>query len=169
MTGVTESDPTGMGKPGFIDPSCYVGELNGMNPRGTADEYPCVGTTYRVAEHWQAGQMTRNHPWLNEIQPEVFAEIGPELAADRGISNGDKVRVSTARGHVDAVAVVTNRMHRMTIGGKSVDHVGVPWHWGYVGLSSADASSGNILTPHVGDANTTIPEYKTFLCNITKV
>jgi len=56
----------------------------------------------------------------------------------------------------------------MTIGGKTVDHIGVPWHYGFVGRSSAFHSSGNILTPHVGDANTTIPEYKTFLCNIGK-
>jgi len=57
----------------------------------------------------------------------------------------------------------------MTIGGKQVDQVGVPWHYGYIGMASAPHSSGNILTPHVGDANTTIPEYKTFLCNVQKI
>ena len=65
LTGVS-ADRAGSpkGKPGFNDPCCYVGDLDGMNQRGTPDEFPCVGTTYRVTEHWQAGQMTRNHPWL---------------------------------------------------------------------------------------------------------
>ncbi len=168
VTGVakgTEAKAT----PGFHNPCCYVGELGGMNQRGTSSEYPCVGMTYRVSEMWQAGQMTRNHPWLIELQPEVFAEMGEELASDKGIKNGDKVRVSTARGYVDAVAIVTKRFQRLTIGGKKVDQVGVPWHYGYIGMANAPHSSGNILTPHVGDANTTIPEYKTFLCKVQKI
>ncbi len=171
LTGVPNGT-NGRGTPGFNDPCCYVGELGGMNERGTPAEFPCVGTTYRLTEHWQAGQMTRNHPWLIELQPQPIAELGEELARDEGIKSGDIVRVSTARGSIDAVAIVTPRFRRLRVGGKDVDHVGVPWHWGYVGLStgiSPNGSSGNVLTPHVGDANTTIPEYKTFLCRIEKV
>ena len=67
------------------------------------------------------------------------------------------------------MAIVTKRFQRLTIGGKQVDQVGVPWHYGYIGMASAPHSSGNILTPHVGDANTTIPEYKTFLCKVQKI
>jgi len=170
MTSV--SDTQARGTPGFNDPCCYVGDLNGMNKRGTSDEYPCVGMTYRLTEHWQAGQMTRNHPWLIELQPQPIAELGEELARDKGIKNGDIVEVSTARGSIQAVAIVTKRFRRLRIGTKEVDHVGIPWHWGYTGLSkgiSPNGSSGNILTPHVGDANTTIPEYKTFLCNVRRV
>jgi anaerobic selenocysteine-containing dehydrogenase len=172
MTGV-ENDSTRKGKPGFNNPACYIGYLEGDNDKGSNTAYPHVGMTYRVSEMWQAGQMTRNHPWLNELQPEVFAELDEDLAADKGISSGDRVRVSTARGYVDAVAIVTKRLQPLTIGSgssqKTIHQVGVPWHYGYIGLSSAPHSSGNILTPHVGDANTTIPEYKTFLCNIEKV
>jgi formate dehydrogenase major subunit len=169
MTGV--SDTKARGTPGFNDPCCYVGDLDGMNQRGTSDTYPCVGMTYRLTEHWQAGQMTRNHPWLIELQPQPIAELGEELASDMGIDNGDIVEVSTARGSIKAVAIVTKRFRRLRIGNKDVDQVGIPWHWGYTGLSkgiSPNGSSGNILTPHVGDANTTIPEYKTFLCNVRR-
>jgi len=173
MTGVSaDISAAPRGKPGFNDPCCYVGDLNGMNQRGTVGEFPCVGMTYRLTEHWQAGQMTRNLPWLVELQPQPIAELGEDLAAEKGIKSGDTVRVSTARGSVDAVAIVTPRFQRLKIGTKYVDHVGVPWHWGYIGLStgiSPNGSSGNVLTPHVGDANTTIPEYKTFLCRIEKV
>ncbi len=170
MTGVRNT--IGRGTPGFNNPCCYVGDLDGMNQRGTPDDFPCVGMTYRLTEHWQAGQMSRNHPWLIELQPQPIAEMGEELAEDRGIENGDIVEVSTARGSIQAVAVVTKRFRRLRIGSKNVDQVGVPWHWGYTGRSigiSPNGSSGNILTPHVGDANTTIPEYKTFLCNVRRV
>jgi anaerobic selenocysteine-containing dehydrogenase len=139
------------------------------NERGTADQFPYVGMTYRVTEHWQAGQMTRNLPWLVELQPQPFAELDEELAASKGIKSGDIVEVSVARGAVEVVAIVTNRFQPLMIGGRKVHQVGVPWHWGYTGYStgiSPNGSSGNVLTPHVGDANTTIPEYKTFLCNI---
>ena len=180
MTGVDNDPQKKRGAPGFNNPCCFVGDLteqgeagqdaaSNLNKRGWPGDYPCVGMTYRVSEMWQAGQMTRNLPWLNELQPQVFAEMGTELAGDLGVKSGDKVRVSTARGYVDAVAIVTGRFRRLTIGTKKVDQVGVPWHWGFMGLSSAPHSAGNILTPHVGDANTTIPEYKTFLCKVEKV
>ena len=169
ITGVAKGTEA-KGTPGFNNPCCYIGALNGMNQRGSSSDYPHVGMTYRVSEMWQAGQMTRNLPWLNELQPEVFAELDPVLAEDKGIKSGDKVKVSTARGYVLAVAIVTERLQPLTINGSTVHQVGVPWHWGYIGLSSSEIghAAGNILTPHVGDANTTIPEYKTFLCKIEK-
>ncbi len=132
----------------------------------TSDEYPIVCTTYRVVEHWQAGQMTRNLTWLSELMPDMFAEISHELAAEKGIQNGDRIRVITARGCVTAFAVVTHRFKPFKLNGKVVHEIGLPWHWGYSGIAIGD--SANILTPHVGDANTMIPEYKAFLCNIEK-
>jgi len=176
MTGMADGDPTSRGTPGFHNPCCYVGEMEmdgqSWNMRGTSADYPYIGMTYRLSEHWQAGQMTRNHPWLVELQPQPFAEMDPELAASKGIKNGDRVRVKVARGEIEAVAIVTKRFQPLTIGGKKMHQIGVPWHWGYTGLSKGfgpNGSSGNVLTPHVGDANTTIPEYKTFLCNVEKV
>jgi formate dehydrogenase major subunit len=130
------------------------------------DNYPYVGTTYRVTEHWQAGAMTRNLPWLAELMPEMFTEIDEELAAEKGIRNGDKVVVEGARGEIKAVAIVTKRLRPLTVNGKTVHTVGLPWHFGYQGLVTGD--SANILTPYVGDANTTIPEYKAFLVNIRR-
>ncbi len=144
----------------------------GYDPVG-ADYYPIVATTYRVSEHWQAGAMTRNLPWLCELMPHVFVEMSKDLAADitviptGPIANGDKVKITTARGEMVAYALVTERFQRFYLNGTPVDQVGIPWHWGYCGLSKGD--SANILTPHVGDCNTRIPEYKAFLCKIEKV
>lgn len=136
-------------------------------PEG-AKQYPIVATTYRVSEHWQAGAMTRNLPWLCELMPDVFVEIGSDLARRKNIKNGDRVVVRSARGKIFAYALVTERFAPFRIGPENrlVDQIGIPWHWGYAGLARGD--SANILTPHVGDANTMIPEFKAFLCNLQK-
>ncbi len=134
--------------------------------KGDRTKYSIVGTTYRVCEHWQAGQMTRNMPWLVEMMPEPFVEMSAELAAEKGVRNGDKVWVESARGKVKIAAVVTQRLKPFQIDGHKVHQVGLLWHWGYTGLSTGD--SANLLTPEIGDANTMIPEYKAFLVDIHK-
>ncbi len=134
--------------------------------QGTPDKYPYVATTYRVTEHWQTGGMTRNLPWLSELMPEMFVEISEELAQEKGIRNGEKVVVESARGQVSGVAIVTKRLMPLRVDGQVIHHVGLPWHWGYMGLVTGD--SANLLTPYIGDANTTIPEYKAFLVNVRK-
>jgi anaerobic selenocysteine-containing dehydrogenase len=134
--------------------------------QGTPDKYPIVCSTYRLCEHWQGGQMTRNMPWVIEAQPEPFVEMSEELAREKGIANGDKVIVESARGLMNVVALVTKRFKPFQMNGRKVHQVGVIWHWGFIGLSKGD--SANILTPHVGDPNTTIPEFKAFLVNVRK-
>jgi len=64
------------------------------------------------------------------------------------------------------VALVTSRLKPFDVQGKMVEQVCLPWHFGYAGLATGD--SGNVLTPSVGCANTSIPEFKAFLCNIEK-
>jgi formate dehydrogenase major subunit len=137
-----------------------------MDHKGSSNDYPIVCTTFRLVEHWQAGQMTRNLPWIVELQPEAFVEISEELAEERDIDNGEFVIVSSARGSVRVKAMVTKRLKPMQVSGKTVHEVALPWHWGFKGLSTGD--SANILTPNVGDANTMIPEFKAFLVNISK-
>lgn len=142
-----------------------------LNEVGTPDKYPIVATTYRVSEHWQAGAMTRNLPWLAELVPDLFIEMSEELAKAKGIKHGERVSMISARGKVTGYALVTARFKPFAItdadGTKKVVHeIGVPWHFGYMGIATGD--SCNILTPHAGDANTNIPEYKAFLCNLEK-
>jgi len=129
-------------------------------------KYPYIGTTYRVSEHWQAGAMTRNLPWLVELVPDMFVEISEEMAEWKGLKNGDMVTISSERGAIEARALVTSRIKPLRVSGKMIEQVGLPWHFGFNGL--ATGGSANMLTTAVGDANTTIPEYKAFLCNIVK-
>jgi len=132
----------------------------------SSDKFPYVGTTYRVSEHWQAGAMTRNLPWLVELVPDMFVEISEQLAEWKGLKNGDRVTVSSERGSIEAKALVTSRIKPLRVSGKLIEQVGLPWHFGFGGMAKGD--SANILTTAVGCANTTIPEYKAFLCNIEK-
>jgi len=129
-------------------------------------KFPYIGTTYRMTEHWQAGAMTRSLPWLVELVPDMFVEISETLARHKGITKGDTVRVVTERGTIEAVALVTSRLKPLRVDGKLVEQVGMPWHFGYAGLATGD--SANLLTPSVGCANTGIPEFKAFLCDIVK-
>jgi anaerobic selenocysteine-containing dehydrogenase len=96
----------------------------------------------------------------------MFVELSEELAAEKGIKNGGKLIVESARGELEAVAMVTKRFKPYKINGQVIHEIGMPWHWGYAGLVTGD--SANLLTPHVGDANTMIPEYKAFLVNVRK-
>lgn len=134
---------------------------------GRADKFPIVATTYRVSEHWQSGSMSRNLPWLVELQPSAFAEMSEELAARKNINNGDMVEISTIRGKVQMYAVVTPRLKPFHLGSGQVDQIGIIWHFGYAGM--AKGATANMLTPHVGDANTMIPEYKAFLCDVRRI
>jgi anaerobic selenocysteine-containing dehydrogenase len=147
-----------------VDPGLWDLELKA---KGDPNAYPLVGTTYRISEHWQTGAMTRNVPWLAEMQPDMFVEISPELAKERSIKSGEQVIVESARGSIRAVAMVTPRLRPFLINGQVIHEVGMPWHWGYKGLVTGD--SANVLTPAVGDPNAMIPETKAFLCNIRKV
>ncbi len=139
-----------------------------------ADVFPYVFTTFRVTEHHTAGGMSRWTPRLNELMPEMFLEVSPELAALRGLQNGRWAHVVTARSAVEGKVLVTDRVKPLTLGkgrpgtggdGDRVVHqIGVPWHWGSNGLSTGDAA--NDLLSVVLDPNVHIMETKAATCDI---
>ena len=136
-----------------------------MEVFGKAKDYPYVATTYRLTEHYHYWS---KHVKINAIlQPEQFVEIGEELAKEKGITAGDRVKVSSMRGHIKAVAVVTKRIKGLDVDGKKVHTIGIPIHWGFKGLTKPGFIA-NTLTPFVGDANSQTPEFKAFLVNIEK-
>jgi formate dehydrogenase major subunit len=128
--------------------------------------FPYVITTYRLTEHQTAGGMSRFVPWLAELQPHGFVEISPELASKLGIENRDWVTVSTLRGEAETLALVTERMQPLTIDGKTVHTVGMPWHFGFQGL--AKGGIANNLSALIEDPNSMIHEGKAFTCNLRK-
>ena len=133
---------------------------------GDSKAFPYAATTYRLTEHFH---YWTKHVRINAIlQPEQFVEIGEGLAAEKGIKNGEKIKVSSKRGYIKAVAVVTKRIKTLTVDGKTVHHVGIPIHWGFKGVARPGFLT-NTLTPFVGDGNTQTPEFKSFLVNIEKL
>ncbi len=136
-----------------------------MESFGKADEFPYAATTYRLTEHMQ--YWTKNVESNAIIQPQQFVEIGEKLAKAKGVADGDWVKVRSNRGEIKAKAVVTRRVADLTCNGKEVYTVGVPIHWGFVGLAKTGYLT-NTLTPYVGDANSQAPEFKAFLVNIEK-
>jgi formate dehydrogenase major subunit len=133
-------------------------------------DFPYVATTYRVTEHEH--YVTQHVPYLVEAMPDFFVEIPVELANDKGIDNGGRVKVRSKRGEVEGVAIVTKRMRPLRVGGdKVVYQIGIPLHWHYESGTGEEANSStmaNLLTPYIGDANVRTPEYKGFLVNIEK-
>jgi formate dehydrogenase major subunit len=128
--------------------------------------YPYVLTTYRLTEHHLSGVMSRWLPWLAELQPELFVELSPELAREKGIANLGWVKVSTPRGTITAKALVTGRIRPLIIDGKTIHQVGMPWHWGYQGVTTGAVV--NELSALVGDPNVSIHEGKAFVCHLER-
>ena len=152
----------------MVNPTAVVYSTK-ADAHATCDpRFPFVGTTYRVSEHWQTGLMTRPQEWLMELQPNMFVEMSEELAKLRGIQNGERVKVASMRGALEATAIVTKRFKPFKIGPATVHQVGIPWHFGWRWPETGTEETANLLTPPAGDPNTRIPETKAFMVNVTK-
>ena len=129
-----------------------------------ADVYPYVATTYRLTEHHTAGGMSRWLSYLSELQPAFFCEVSPELAAERGLTHGDWATLVSPRNVIEARVLVTERIRPLTIQGRRIHQIGLPYHWGGNGLVTGD--SANDLSSVSLDPNTHIQEVKAFTCDI---
>ncbi|HEX6084757.1 MAG TPA: molybdopterin-dependent oxidoreductase [Thermoanaerobaculia bacterium] len=138
------------------------------NPYASSPDarFPYVLTTYRLTEHHTAGAMSRTLSHLAELQPELFAEISPELANEAGVKNGEMVEISTARGSIRARALVTSRMPSLDIHGARVHQVGLPYHWGGRGLVTGDVV--NDLLAISEEPNVKIFESKGLTCSLRR-
>jgi formate dehydrogenase major subunit len=140
---------------------------NPYNP--SADEpganvFPYVMTTYRLTEHHTAGAMSRTLPYLAELQPEMFCEVSPALARERGLEHRGFATIVSARTAIEARVMVTDRIPPLRVGGEVVHQVGLPYHWGQRGVSTGD--SANDLFPLALDPNVHIQEVKAATCDI---
>jgi formate dehydrogenase major subunit len=132
----------------------------------TADKYPVVCTTYRLTEHFHF--WTQHNARLNMVQPDFFFEIPEEFAKELNIANKGSIKVSSPRGAITGMAMVTKRLKPMKVDGKNVWQIGLPIHWGYAGNPGHTGPLANLLTPSAIDPNTWTPEFKTFLVKVEK-
>jgi formate dehydrogenase major subunit len=126
--------------------------------------FPYVLTTYRLTEHHTAGGMSRQLSHLAELQPELFTEVSPELAAGLGLQSGQWATIVTARSEIEARVLVTSRMRPLQIDGQTVHQVGLPYHWGYRGLVTGDVANDLLVISE--EPNVRIMETKALTCNV---
>ena len=138
---------------------------NPLSPPGDPN-FPYIVTTYRVTEQYTSGVMSRWVGWLSELMPEMFAEISPELAQEKGIKNMDWIVVSSPRNQIECRALVTRRMRPFRHSGGVLHEVGLPYHWGYKGL--VRGAMANDLVALSEEPNVYIQDDKAFTCNIRK-
>jgi formate dehydrogenase major subunit len=138
------------------------------------EKFPFVMTSGRLVEYEGGGEETRSNPWLAELQQEMFVEIHPTLAADRGIRNGERAWVSSPTGaRLNVQALVTERV--------GPDTVFLPFHFSgrwqgadmleYYPSGAAPIVRGeavNTATTYGYDIVTMMQESKTTICNIEK-
>jgi formate dehydrogenase major subunit len=142
-----------------------------LDKLGTPDQgFNVVCTTYRLTEHYH--YWTKNNPMNVQLVPQPFVEIPAQLADEMGLTGGENVRVTSARGQYIGRAMVTRRIKPMMIDGKKTYQIGIPIHWGYKGIAE-DAKKtalmpANQLSPAAIDPNAYTPEFKGFLVKIEK-
>jgi formate dehydrogenase major subunit len=133
-------------------------------PEPGSEVYPYAATTYRLTEHHTAGGMSRFLPYLAELQPAFFCEVSPELAAERGLEHLGWATIISARNAIEARVLVTERMPALTVHGKRLHQIGLPYHWGPNGYTTGDAA--NELAHLALDPNVHIQEVKAITCDI---
>lgn len=115
-------------------------------------DYPMILTTGRVLEHFHTATMTRKSRELNNLAgPMVMISVAD--AEELGVVNGEKVRISSRRGEIEAPAYVTKRIGKGTIY--------IPFHY--------REAAANVLTNPVVDPVAKIPEYKACTARVSKM
>jgi formate dehydrogenase major subunit len=137
---------------------------NPTNGEAGADRFPYVVTTYRLTEHHTAGGMSRTVAHLAELQPAMFCEVHPDLARERGLDHGGWATIVTSRTAIEARVLVTERIAPLHIDGRVIHQVGLPYHWGWRGLTTGDAA--NDLLSVALDPNVHIQDSKAMTCDI---
>lgn len=135
------------------------------NPYGHEQDqrFPYVLSTYRLTEHHTSGAMSRYLPHLAELQPELFAEISPELALEIGVQHGGYLTITTMRGIVEARALITQRSRPLMVDGKLKHTISLPYQFGYKGEVTGDVP--NDLLAISEEPNVRIMETKALVCH----
>jgi formate dehydrogenase major subunit len=98
----------------------------------------------RLLEHFHEGNLTYRIAGIREKTPDVFVEVSPELAKQRGIQSGTWVQLTSRYGQVRLRALVTDRVH-----GKQL----------YMPMNSVESPVNRLTSSHT-DAVTHTPAYK---------
>jgi formate dehydrogenase major subunit len=142
--------------------------------KNVGKDFPLILTSGRLVEYEGGGEETRSNPWLAELQQDMFIEINPKAANDRGVRNGEMVWVTTPTGaKIKVKAMVTERV--------GADTCFMPYHfsgwWQGVDMLPfypegahpiVRGEAANTATTYGYDAVTMMQETKTTVCNVAK-
>ncbi|BCJ62668.1 hypothetical protein Jiend_60900 [Micromonospora endophytica] len=145
----------------------YAHPVNATNPSPPQEHsqvFPYVFTVSRLTEHHTAGGMSRTVAPLAELQPEMFVEVSPELAALVGLAPLGWAHLVSARAVVEAKVLVTDRVAPLWVDGRVIHQLWLPYHFGFEGLVTGD--SANDLFGITLDPNVLIQESKIGTCDV---
>ncbi len=114
-------------------------------PLAFDDEYDLHVNNGRLLEHFHEGNMTYKSKAISRKTPKEFLEVSPELAQERGLEDGTKVKLTSPYGHVIVRCLVTDRVK-----GKEV----------YLPMNTSGEGAINYLTSSHSDKDTDTPAYK---------
>jgi formate dehydrogenase major subunit len=138
--------------------------------------FPLIMTSGRLVEYEGGGDETRSNPWLAELQQEMFVEINPKDANDRGVRNNEYVWVSTPAPSKPRLKVKTQVTERVAPGTVFLPFHFAGWFEGkdllnYYPKGAAPVVRGeavNTATTYGYDIVTMMQETKTTLCQVSK-
>ena len=143
----SEGFPTPNGRAKFV-PAQWTAA-----PELPDDAYPLVLNTGRLLEHWHTGSMTRRSKALDALEPEARIYLHPDDASERGIAEGDPVRIASRRGSVSCKAHLSPRDQRGA--------VFLPFHF--------REAAANLLTLDELDPDGKIPGFKFCAVRVDRV
>jgi predicted molibdopterin-dependent oxidoreductase YjgC len=107
-------------------------------------EYPLILNTGRTLYHYNSATMTMRESGITDKQEEPFFEISAEDASNLGLREGDRARISSRRGSLEARVAISDRVYP-----------GLVWM-----ALHFEGAKVNWLTHDVGDSLIGTPEYK---------
>jgi formate dehydrogenase major subunit/formate dehydrogenase alpha subunit len=136
--------------------SCGLGVFHSIDylpPAETTDQdYPLYLTTGRVLYQYHTGTMTMKSQSLNDLEPDCFVEISAKDADLYDIRDGDRLKISSRRGNIEAKARISEKAVKGTIF--------IPFHFA--------SAAVNLLTNAALDPVAKIPEYKVCAVKLSK-
>ncbi|MCP1532869.1 formate dehydrogenase major subunit [Bacillus velezensis] len=130
----------------FPDKKARFALSDWVEPAVFPEEYDLHINNGRMLEHFHEGNMTNKSKGIQSKVPDVFVEVSPELAAERGICDGTMIRLVSPFGAVKLNALVTDRVRANEL---------------YLPMNSTDKDSAiNFLTGPAYDSRTHTPAYK---------
>ncbi|WP_462406897.1 formate dehydrogenase subunit alpha [Gracilibacillus sp. Marseille-QA3620] len=129
----------------FPDGKARLFPVEWTKPLEFDEEYDLHINNGRLLEHFHEGNMTYKSKGITSKTPEVFLEVSPELAEERGLKDGTLVRLTSPYGSAKVKCLITDRVK-----GKEV----------YLPLNDSGDGAINLLTSSFADKDTDTPAYK---------